>query len=180
MQIHWVNPGVFHEEVRNGVEARIRELTQGHTDIIDVRITARPNGHHRHGGHEVRITCEARGRELVAARSRPDIQLALSETMDVFERELRRLRERRDDPREKRERPGAPAELGVVDRVPSGADHGFSLTDAGERVYFHRNALQGGLEFEKLEEGQRVALDIEGGDNGPQATVVRPAPAGVG
>jgi cold shock CspA family protein len=43
-------------------------------------------------------------------------------------------------------------------------------------VYFHRNALHGGLELERLEEGQRVGLDLEGGDKGLQATYVRPAP----
>ena len=45
-------------------------------------------------------------------------------------------------------------------------------------MYFHRNALHGGLDFERLEEGQRVGLDVEGGEKGLQATVVRPPPPG--
>ena len=77
-----------------------------------------------------------------------------------------------------REAHAAPPESGVIDEVRADEDHGFILTDAGERVYFHRNALQGALDFRRLEEGQRVRLDIEGGDKGLQATVVRPAPAG--
>jgi ribosomal subunit interface protein len=178
MEIHWVNPGLFGEKERSLVEARIRDLTQGRTDIIDVRITARPTAHHRHGGQEVHISCEARGKQIVASRERPDASLALNEAMDIFERELRRLRERRSGQREGRELGAAPAELGVIDRVVSDEDHGFILTDAGERVYFHRNALQGTLAFEQLEEGQRVGLNIEGGDKGLQATVVRPAPPG--
>jgi cold shock CspA family protein len=145
--------------------------------VIDVRIAARPTGHHRHGGQEVRITCEARGREIVAARARPDAGLALNEAMDVFERELWRMRDRRGS-RGKREHPAPPPELGVIDRVVADEDHGFILTDAGLRVYFHRNALHGELDFEALEEGQRVGLEIEGGEKGPQATVVRPAPPG--
>jgi cold shock CspA family protein/ribosome-associated translation inhibitor RaiA len=176
MEIHWVNPGLFRDSERSLVEARIRELTQGRSDVIDVRIAARPSGHHRHGGQEVHITCEARGRQIVAARARPDAGLALNEAIDVFERELLRLRDRRSGQRAEREHHAPPPELGVIDRVVSDEDHGFILTDAGERVYFHRNALQGALDFERLEEGQRVGLNVEGGEKGLQATVVRPAP----
>jgi cold shock CspA family protein len=135
-----------------------------------VRITARPTPHHRHGGQEVRLTCEARGREIVAARTRPDAALALNEALDAFEREVWRMRDRRT--RERTARPASPPELGVVDEVLRAEGYGFILTDAGERVYFHRNAVHGGLEFERLAEGQRVGLNIEGGDEGPQATVV--------
>ena len=54
--------------------------------------------------------------------------------------------------------------------------YGFILTDAGERVYFHRNAVQNGSTFGALEEGQRVGLQIESGEKGLQATL-RPARA---
>jgi cold shock CspA family protein/ribosome-associated translation inhibitor RaiA len=176
MQIHWVGAEAFEEAQRANVETRIRALAERHSDVIDVRITARGNDHHRHGGKEVRITCEARGQEIVAARTRADTGLALNEAMDVFERELRRLRDRRVTQREEREHGAPPAETGVIDEVC--ADYGFILTDAGERVYFHRNALHGALDFERLEEGQRISLNVEGGEKGPQATVVRPPLAG--
>jgi ribosomal subunit interface protein len=176
MEIHWYNPEAFRADDRSSAEERIRELTRDRTDVIDVRITARPSGHHRHGGQEVRITCEARGREIVAARTRPDVGFALNEAMEVLERELWRMRHRRTQKREERERPAAPPELGIVDEVFAGQGYGFILTDAGESVYFHGNALHGGLELEGLEEGQRVALNVEGGEKGLQATVVRPAP----
>jgi ribosome-associated translation inhibitor RaiA len=55
----------------------------------------RPSKHHQHGGDEVRITCDARGKEIVAVRSAPEAGLALNEAVDVFEREVRRMRERR-------------------------------------------------------------------------------------
>jgi cold shock CspA family protein/ribosome-associated translation inhibitor RaiA len=176
MEIHWVAPDAFREADRESAEARIRELAEGQSDVIDVRIAARETGHHRRGGHEVRITCEARGREIVAARTRPDPGLALNEAVDAFERELRRLRDRRTARREQRGRPGGPRQLGVIDEVRD--DHGFILTDSGERVYFHRNALRGALDFDRLEEGQRVGLDLEGGEKGLQATFVRPPPPG--
>lgn len=176
MEIHWVDGGAFRAAERERVEARILALAAGRSDLIDVRIVARSNGHHRHGGQEVRITCEARGKEIVAARTRPDAGLALNEAMDIFEREVLRLRERRNEQREERVRGALPTESGVIDQVL--ADHGFIVTDAGERVYFHRNALQGALDFERLEEGLRVGLEVEGGEKGLQATVVRPPPPG--
>ena len=174
MEIHWLHPDRFRDAERDLAEARLRELASGHTDLIDVRVAARPTAHHRHGGQEVRITCQARGREIVAARTRDDAGLALNEALDAFEREVRRLRDRRQQLRT--ERPAGPPELGVIDRILADEGYGFVITDAGESVYFHRNAVSGGLEFERLEEGQRVGLNIEGGVDGTQATVVLPAP----
>lgn len=170
MEIHWHRAEDLGVDVRQAAEGRIRELAHGHTDLIDVRISARLTGHHRHGGQEIRITSAARGKEIVAARTRPDAGLALNEALDAFEREVWRMRQRRTQQRDAR--PPAPPELGVVDQVFADAGYGFILTDGGERVYFHRNAVHGGLAFEGLAEGQRVGLDIEGGDKGPQATVV--------
>lgn len=170
MELHWVHPEVFREEDRLVAEARIEELARDRTDLIDVRIVAKQTSHHRHGAQEVRITCDARGKEIVAARTRPDAGLALNEALDAFEREVRRMRRRRTQQRV--ERPPLPPELGVVDEVRLEDGFGFILTDGGERVYFHRNAVSGGLEFERLAEGQRVGLNIEGGIQGPQATVV--------
>lgn len=174
MQIHWVHPEVFREELRAAVEERLAALAAGQTDLIDVRIHARTTPHHRHGDREVRIVCQARGREIVAARNRPEAAVALDEALDAFERAVRELRRRRDDPRGARE--NGPPELGIIDRVFPDEGYGFILTDAGEQVYFHRNAVHGGLAFEALEEGQRVGLNLEPGEQGVQATVVRPAP----
>lgn len=39
-------------------------------------------------------------------------------------------------------------------------------------------AVHGGLRFEELEEGQRVGLDVEPGDQGLQANAVVPPPPG--
>jgi cold shock CspA family protein len=66
--------------------------------------------------------------------------------------------------------------MGVIDSVLHGPGYGFILTDAGDRVYFHRNALKQGLEFHALEEGQRVGLNFEAGEKGLQATAVMMPP----
>lgn len=176
LEIHWVHAGEVDEAQRLAAEARVRALAEGHEDLIDVRFTARSSGHHKHGEKEVRITCDARGMEVVAARSRADLGLALDEALDAFEREVRRMRERRQDQR--REQPVGPPELGIVDRIYREEGYGFLLTDAGERVYFHRNAVHGELDFERLAEGDRVGLNLEAGDEGPQATAVVAPPPG--
>ena len=176
METHWYNPEAFRTVDRRRVEERIEQLARERTDLIDVRITARESGHHRHGGQEVRITVKTRGGEIVAARTRPDAGLALNEALEVFERQIWRMRHRRTQQRDEREQPASPPELGLVDEIFPEEGYGFILTDGGERVYFHQNALQGGLAFEGLEEGQRVGLNFEGGSKGLQATVVRPAP----
>ncbi len=176
MELHWVHPEVFSENEREAAERRIHELARDHSDLIDVRITARTSAHHQHGGQEVRITCQARGKQIVAARTRLDAPLALNETLEVFAREVWRMRHRRTQRRS--EQPPEPPELGVIDEIRSEQDCGFILTDGGERVYFHRNAVDDALGFERLEEGQRVGLNIEGGEQGPQATVVVAPPPG--
>ena len=174
VEIHWSHVEGLPEGMKELVEDRLRKLAEDRTDLIDLRIVAKSSGHHRHGNCEVRITCQARGRELVAARTRPDVGQALDEVVDAFEREVWRMRERVTQQRS--ERPAEPPVLGVIDRILADEDYGFILTDAGEQVYFHRNAVHGGLVFEELEEAQRVGLNIEGGEKGPQATTVVPAP----
>jgi ribosomal subunit interface protein len=177
MNIQWRNMVGLSEADRQAIERRLEALAAEHGDLIDVQIAAKPTQHHRHGGQEVRVSGHARGRDLVATRTRDDLSLALNETLDAFEREVRKLRERRTD--ERSARVAGPPVLGVIDRVLADRGYGFIVTDAGESVYFHRNAVHGGLAFERLEEGQRVGLNVETGEDGPQATVVVPPPPDV-
>lgn len=175
MEIHWVDCQDLREDVRDAAEQRVRSLAEGHTDLIDVRFVARTTGHHQLGNQELRITAQLRGKEVVAARTRDELGRALDEALDVFEREVRRLRERRQS-RRKGSEAEAP-ELGIVDRLAPEGEHGFILTDDGDSVYFHRNAVKHGLAFDSLVVGERVALNLEAGEEGLQATVVFPAPA---
>jgi ribosome-associated translation inhibitor RaiA len=84
---------------RDAAERRLRALADGHSDLIDLRIAAKPNNHHRHGAQEVHITCLARGKELVATRTGVDLGQALHDAVDAFVHEVRRLRDRRADHR---------------------------------------------------------------------------------
>ena len=99
MEIHWRNMEEIEDEQRETVERRLRSLADGHSDLIDLRIAAKPNNHHRRGGQEVHIACLARGKELVASRTGEDLGQALHEAVDAFVMEVRRLRDRRADHR---------------------------------------------------------------------------------
>ena len=171
MEIHWRNFSALDETLRARIEERLRALAADRNDLIDLHIAAKESRHHVHGGREVSVRALARGKELVASRTRPDLELALADALDAFERELRRDRERASGRRDARE--PTPPEQGVIDRIELEQGYGFILTDAGERVYFHRNALRPELRFEELEEGQRIGLNFEAGEKGLQATVVQ-------
>ena len=174
VQIHWRNPHAVSAEEREAVEDRIHGLAEGHSDLIDIWIDLEESTHHRRGADSVTLRCQARGTEIVTHGQGDEPTPALRIALDTFERDVKRMRERRTDRRS--ERPPAPPQLGIVDRVFPEKGYGFLLTDSGEQVYFHENAVGSGLRFSALQEGERVALDTEQGDKGPQATFVAPAP----
>jgi ribosome-associated translation inhibitor RaiA len=95
MQIHWTDFDSLSEAQRDAVERRLAALADERDDLIAVRLVARATQHHRLGGRQVRIVCQARGAEIVASCERPEIGQALDEAVDDFEREVRRARERR-------------------------------------------------------------------------------------
>ena len=176
MEIHWRNGDGISEKEKGKIEGRLRALGETHKDLIDIRINIKRTGHHRHGGQEVVIACQARRKEIIASRTRPDAALALNEAVDVLERQIVKLRAKRRDRRT--ERSAGPPHLGIIDSINQKEGFGFILMDDGEKVYFHRNAVHGGLDFGGLEEGMRVSLNIEAGDEGPQATTVGEVPPG--
>jgi len=171
-EIHWRNFQHLEPEERSAIEGRLRALAAERDDLLDVRIAGQSTEHHRHGAREARIAARLRGKEIVASRSAPDDRLALDAAVDAFEREVRKRREIRDA----RPRSAEIPPLGIVDRVLHEQGYGFILTDGGERVYFHRNAVHAPLRFEALGEGDRVALNWEAGEEGLQATTVGAPP----
>ena len=99
MEIHWSGMGSFGEAERRAVESRPRWLEEGHRDLVDLRITGHESRHHRHGDREVRIACQARGEELVVGRNAAELEIAVREALDAFERSVRRMRDKRRDRR---------------------------------------------------------------------------------
>ncbi len=176
MEIHWRDPDTVDASEREAADKRLRELAAGHSDLIDVWIDLTEDPHHRQGSQRTTIRAQVRGASLVSHGDGADLGLALRHALQTFERELRELRARRSD--RLPDWGTAPPLRGVVDRVHPAEDHGFLISESGEQVYFHRNALGGGLDLDTLQEGDTVAFNLEAGDKGAQATVVVPPHAG--
>jgi len=175
MEIHWRHPQKISDADREFAMRHLRGLQEGHADLTDLWIDiAGGSEHHRKGDEKVTIRCQARRASIIATGSDAEASLALRTALEKFEREVWRLRERRAEHRPKPE--PSPPHLGIIDRIFREEDYGFLLTDSGEQIYFHRNALGEGLRFDALEEGQRVALNYHAGDDGPQASIVTSPP----
>ncbi len=174
MEIHWRNPRQVDPAEREAAEAKLRALAAGHTDLIDLWIDLPDEPHHRKGNEHATVRAQLRRAELVARGEDIDSSLALRRALERFEQELRKLRARRADTTP--DAGSSPPLRGVVDTIDPERDHGFLISDSGDRVYFHRNAVRGGLELDTLREGDSVAFNIEAGDEGAQATVVLPSP----
>lgn len=174
IQIHWDHLSEISEAAKDRAEARLRALAAQHDDLLSLRVSGRTSAHHRHGGHEVRIVGKAKGHDFFVSRVRPELGRALHDALDAFVHEVRGLRSRRVA--RTPQRSDSPPHLGMIDRVLVDEGYGFIITDDGNTVYFHRNAVAGGIPFEGLREGQRIGLNVEPGEHGLQATVVVPAP----
>lgn len=111
MQIHWHQTKFVGDEQRAEIEERIHALAdQGHNDLLDVRISGNPSRHRGHTEHEVKITCDARGQEIVASRSAPKMERALHDALENFKQQVRHMRSRRKEHREPRGRPESDSE----------------------------------------------------------------------
>jgi cold shock CspA family protein len=174
IQIHWDHLNEISDAARDAAEARLRALAAQHDDLLSLRLSGRTSAHHRRGDREVRIVGKAKGRDFFVSRVRPDLGLALHDALDAFVHEVRNVRSRRVA--RTPQRSDSPPHRGLIDRVLLDEGYGFILTDDGRTVYFHRNAVAGGIAFERLQEGQRIGLNVEPGEDGLQATVVVPAP----
>ncbi|MCP3986715.1 MAG: HPF/RaiA family ribosome-associated protein [bacterium] len=96
MEVHWRNPGELTDSVREAAEDRITRLADGHSDLIDVWVDIEAaGGHHRKGPRQVTIRCQARRAELVAHGVASDPEPALHDALEVFSREVHRLRDKR-------------------------------------------------------------------------------------
>jgi ribosome-associated translation inhibitor RaiA len=82
-------------------------LGEGQKDLIHVVVHVEGSNHHQHGAAEAKIRCQAKGRELIAHERDEEPEIALSRAVDVFEREVRSMRDKRRDHRGGRPQAGA-------------------------------------------------------------------------
>ena len=153
------------------------ELEQFHPRMTRCEVTiASPHRHHRKGRlYSVRVDLTVPGSEIVVNREHPinhaheDPYVALR---DAFRAARRRLE---DDVRRRRLQVKSHIEpaLGRITRIFP--DDGYAFIEAadGRQIYMHRNSLIQG-EFGRLAIGDHVHYIEETGEQGANATSVRP------
>ena len=135
-----------------------------------------PHRHHRHGRQfHVRVRLTVPRGEIVASHdpgangAHEDVYVALRDAFTAARRQLEdhvRARLRRDV--KTRQEP----QHGRVTFLDVERAWGWLETDDGQRVYFHRNSVLGGVARVRI--GDEVRFTEELGDRGPQASTVEP------
>ena len=166
------------------VEDRVREratrLDTYHDRIMRCRVVVESPHRHRHQGKvfHVRIDVTVPQGEIVVSQepeldhAHEDVFVAIRDAFDAMQRRLQ------DHARQQR---GAvkthePAPAGRIVRLFQDDGYGFIETADAREIYFHRNAVVD-ADFADLQVGARVEFIEEQGEQGPQASTVRPGRA---
>ena len=64
---------------------------------------------------------------------------------------------------------------GIVKKVVADRGFGFITAEDGKEYFFHRDALDSSLQFDRLMGGEKVEFSIEASPKGPRANQVRSA-----
>ena len=64
---------------------------------------------------------------------------------------------------------------GTIKKVVSDRGFGFITSDDAKDYFFHRDALDSSLDFDRLNGGEKVEFEIEQSPKGPRASRVRSA-----
>ena len=66
----------------------------------------------------------------------------------------------------------SPMATGTVKKVISDRGFGFITADAGKDYFFHRDALDSSIDFDRLVGGEQVSFEVESSPRGPRASKV--------
>lgn len=98
MEVHFAHVPWLSADEREEIQEKLRALAaEGQHDLIDVRILGNPSRHKGHTDHEIRITCEARGKEIVAVQKSHSLNQALHDALESLRQQVRRMRKKRRD-----------------------------------------------------------------------------------
>jgi ribosomal subunit interface protein len=170
-----------HVDRSAAVEDRIREeaarLDRFDEHIMSCRVVVEsPHAHHHKGKlYQVRIDLKVRGKELVATHghgqdhAHEDLYVAIRDAFNEMQRQLEdHVRQERGRVKQHETPPHGRVSLLVPEE-----DYGRIETPDGRDIYFHRHSvLENG--FDGLEIGSEVRFVEEQGEEGPQASTVKP------
>jgi len=163
------------------VESHVREhadrLERFHQRIMSCHVVIHaPHRHHRKGRlYHVSIDVTVPGHEIAVNRDPPghhaheDMEVAVRDAFDAIARRLEDVvRRSRGDVKSHQIEPH-----GRVARLFAEEGYGFIATPDEGDIYFHENSVQNGA-FRRLKVGAEVRYRVALGENGLQATVVKP------
>ncbi len=161
------------------VRRRAEELQQFSDRLSACRVVLEAaHRRHRQGTiYHVRVDLTVPGSDLIVSRepgedhAHEDLHVAVRDAFDAARRRLQDHMHRLDGQTKQHPSPS----VGRIVQVFAERDYVFLLSETGEEVYVHRNAVLDGS-FDRLKVGDRVRyiIDSEGGENGPQASAVMP------
>jgi cold shock CspA family protein/ribosome-associated translation inhibitor RaiA len=164
------------------LEARIQEkaakLEEFGGELMGCRVVVEPMGKHHHQGnlYDVRIDLTVPGEEVVVTQEGSqhpeykDVLIAIRDAFDSARRQLEDyVRRHRGSVKQLASAPHAR----VIKLFPM-EGYGFLETPDRREIYFHQNSVlnQG---YADLNIGAEVVFVEEQGENGPQASTVKPA-----
>ena len=165
-------------QYRASIEEHVAQLEQRYGRVTACRVVVKgPGGHHRTGGlYEIHIRLALPdGREVNVGRTPPqderhaDLSFAIN---DAFKHARRRLqdyvRRLQGQVKQHENQP-----IATVRTIDASGEFGFLEAADGHQVYFHRNSVLDGA-FGRLAVGSRVTFTEEMGEQGPQASTVKP------
>jgi ribosomal subunit interface protein len=165
---------VITAEWRGEIEAQVTNLHTGHDDVTHIRVMLAKQDHKKaEDTCEALIVVQVPSHTLTARKEAGSFEEAIRDAFSAMALELEKLREKRSA---HQVRITVPPERGVISKLFRDESYGFITLEDGTEVYFHRNAVHN-MTFEEMEDGMEVSLNMEQGDNGPQATTVNPVPS---
>lgn len=182
------------EAVKGWIQEAANKLEEFHGKITGCRVVVeQPNRRRKAGNHyHVRVDLTVPGGEVVVKRqanfrvlpgrleSRPtkrlevkaphkDLRQAINDAFDAMQRRLQDFSRRK---RREVKSHQAPPRARVARLFPE-EGYGFLETEDGREIYFHRNSVLNNA-FDRLTIGSITSFIEEKGDQGPQASTVKP------
>ncbi len=166
-------------ELKQRILDEIDKLQTVYDRIVTCRVMVEePNPRTSGKLYHVRLEVSVPSGQVIINRDPPedpashDLGQAITQT---FDRAWRKLRELKNQQRERRSTRGLPPHGRVVRLLADegGSRYGFLHSGDGRQIYFHENALVD-LDYDDLEVGMEVRYAESSGDQGPQASSVAP------
>lgn len=165
------------EALADNIEKRAAKLATFYDRITNCEVMVEvPHKHqHQDSFHHIRISLGLPGEELIVNHAPPstikyqDVYVTIHEAFDEVRRQLQDYAHLQRGDVKTHEAPPQ----GQISKLFPQEGYGFIKLADGREIYFHKNSvLEEG--FDQLELGTSVSFVEENGEQGPQATAVRP------